>query len=702
MAELRYVDWDGLVYYDGKVKQFINDKLEDCLKVGGSVTFENLPSPSFQNLNYIYKVTDEFTSNDYFEKSGYVYKAGTIVQVSNLNNVYLYTIFNEEDDIDPSDIDFTEVYTRIDEVDNKVTELDNKVTETNKTVTGHTTSINTLTELNASNTASILELDSELDKVNEKFNDYVTNDLLNATTQNLNLAISNKADSDAVINYVDTLNERIDGIQDITTTHTSNINTINTSLGNLDIRITEQDNNITSLTTSITEHEEQLNTLTPEVEKIDGIESNISSIEDSIEGINDEINSLQTSTNTLESKVATLEDSVSDNAEAINSLSDNDNTQDEAIETLTTQVSGLDGEVKTLQTTVTQIDNKVTDTNSKVDTNTSNINQLATRIDTVENKLLNLKESITLNEPTTHQVGGIPVGYVIGTKTIEEIFRYAFYGVPVSEYPTITEPTFNVVLDNTTAFYGNDFTTTGHITFDRGLINPAYGTSGYRVGEVVSYTVEDKVYETNALTYDFTLSIAKEHIIPGANTITAVVTFGQGEQPLDSLGNNYESPYNGTTMEITLTIQGAVMSYSGATSDNTNPASTEIITVHNETTATQTGFFMVTDEDGNVIEQGYQNNIPGGTSETQGQVVLIPENMKLIGIKQFDVLSSKSWVWYNGTTADESLLGSWVRQPDLVSINVDGNVLNYVQYEWDTENGDNTIGTESQWRFVIE
>ena len=130
MAELRYVDWDGLVYYDSKSKQYIADKLGDCVKMGGVTAFDALPSPSFQNVNYIYKVTNQFTSNDYFEKPGYVYRAGTWVQVTDLGGVYLYTIFNEEDTsplnpIDPGTVDLTNYYTK-DEVDGIVGELPTK------------------------------------------------------------------------------------------------------------------------------------------------------------------------------------------------------------------------------------------------------------------------------------------------------------------------------------------------------------------------------------------------------------------------------------------------------------------------------------------------------------------------------------------------------------------------------------------------
>ena len=98
MAELRYVDWDGLVYYDGKIKEFIRDNAESYLKMGGIIPSKDLPDPSWQNLNYIYKITDSFVSTDRFEHPGYVYPAGTWVQCINYkeDERWLYTIFNEE------------------------------------------------------------------------------------------------------------------------------------------------------------------------------------------------------------------------------------------------------------------------------------------------------------------------------------------------------------------------------------------------------------------------------------------------------------------------------------------------------------------------------------------------------------------------------------------------------------------------------
>jgi len=74
---------------------------------------------------------------------------------------------------------------------------------------------------------------------------------------------------------------------------------------------------------------------------------------------------------------------------------------------------------------------------------------------------------------------------------IDVIKKLLCQNLGVATYPTFTEPSINVVLDETTAIYGTSFTTTGHVTANRGLINPAYsvGGSAYRAGEVIKYTV---------------------------------------------------------------------------------------------------------------------------------------------------------------------------------------------------------------------
>ena len=124
MAELKYVDWDGLVYYDGKIKQYIQDRDENYVKMGGIMSFDKLPDPTYYNLHYIYKITDKFTTNSRFDTPGLVCQAGTWVQCVDLHedaSKYRYIIFNEETIGGTADIDLSDYYTKS-EVEAKIDE----------------------------------------------------------------------------------------------------------------------------------------------------------------------------------------------------------------------------------------------------------------------------------------------------------------------------------------------------------------------------------------------------------------------------------------------------------------------------------------------------------------------------------------------------------------------------------------------------
>lgn len=161
MAELRYVDWDGLVYYDGKIKDFIQANAENYLKMGGILPIRDLPDPSRQNLNYIYKITDSFTSDNHFDKPGYVYPAGTWVQCVNHeeDELWLYTIFNEETIGGTADL--SNYYTKS-EVDALIP--DDFATESDIAV---------LNEAVAGNQESIEELQTSIDSVEAKVDNIV-------------------------------------------------------------------------------------------------------------------------------------------------------------------------------------------------------------------------------------------------------------------------------------------------------------------------------------------------------------------------------------------------------------------------------------------------------------------------------------------------------------------------------------------------
>lgn len=102
-------------------------------------------------------------------------------------------------------------------------------------------------------------------------------------------------------------------------------------------------------------------------------------------------------------------------------------------------------------------------------------------------------------------------------------------------YPTLTAPSATISGSGTKLLeVGATQESTITVTFNRGSINPAYGTSGYRSGEATGYSLNGG---TGQAGNTFT-----ETVTGSNNTFTATVAYGAGEQPKDSKGNNYQSP----------------------------------------------------------------------------------------------------------------------------------------------------------------
>lgn len=130
-------------------------------------------------------------------------------------------------------------------------------------------------------------------------------------------------------------------------------------------------------------------------------------------------------------------------------------------------------------------------------------------------------------------VGGINSGktYLAGT-SLEDIIKDLLNPVM---YPTLTAPsgslsgTGNKLLET-----GSTLAVTLTATLNRGSINPAYGTSGYRSGAATGYVLNGGTSQTTN-TWSETVSASNR-------TFQAIISYGAGEQPKDSVGNNYSTP----------------------------------------------------------------------------------------------------------------------------------------------------------------
>lgn len=130
-------------------------------------------------------------------------------------------------------------------------------------------------------------------------------------------------------------------------------------------------------------------------------------------------------------------------------------------------------------------------------------------------------------------VGGISVGktYPIGTP-LEDILTDML--APVL-YPTFTNPSASISAPGSKLLeVGATSNVTITVTFNRGSISPAYGTSGYRAGAASSYALNGGTAQAGN-TFNVTVS--------GSNkSFTATVAYEAGEQPKDSSGADYDSP----------------------------------------------------------------------------------------------------------------------------------------------------------------
>ena len=117
MSQIVYVSWDGLFYYDKKIKQYISDQDNLTLKYAGEVEYDALPEPFKEYNNYLFKVVEEFNTElrpGWFYEEG-IYPANTFVQIITKDDDAKYAIFNQPND------------DRYDELDKAIIDLTNEI-----------------------------------------------------------------------------------------------------------------------------------------------------------------------------------------------------------------------------------------------------------------------------------------------------------------------------------------------------------------------------------------------------------------------------------------------------------------------------------------------------------------------------------------------------------------------------------------------
>lgn len=228
----------------------------------------------------------------------------------------------------------------------------------------------------------------------------------------------------------------------------------------------------------------------------------------------------------------------------------------------------------------------------------------------------------------------------------------------VVKYPKFTEPSFTVTLDKTSGTAGSSFTATGKMVFNRGTINPAYGTSGYRAGLPTSYEVGGQVKTTSDLEIPIEISI--DSLAEGNTTYEFKVNYSAGEQPKDSEGNNYGSPCKAGSLTKSIIITGVAKEvdkntfYIGSSTGENKP---EVLKTNlSSITSTEIGTninAVITLPNGSTVLQAV---MPVGTSRTDYPYVLLVDSQEISEVYGYDSGLTQSWLTSNDTfTKGESV-----------------------------------------------
>lgn len=157
-------------------------------------------------------------------------------------------------------------------------------------------------------------------------------------------------------------------------------------------------------------------------------------------------------------------------------------------------------------------------------------------------------------------VGGITAGdqYTQGT-SLETVIRDM---LEPTLYPTFTAPSASMTATGAKLLeIGATLATTMTVTFNRGSINPAYGTDGYRAGAATGYHMNGGESQVSN-TFSITVSESQK-------TYQVTVDYAAGQQPKDSKGQNYNQPYAAGSMNTnTITYEFVDAIWSNAANIN--------------------------------------------------------------------------------------------------------------------------------------
>lgn len=260
-----------------------------------------------------------------------------------------------------------------------------------------------------------------------------------------------------------------------------------------------------------------------------------------------------------------------------------------------------------------------------------------------------LFETYTNTTPTLVTIGGIDSGSTFNQKSNQNMWDDLLYP---ELFPTLTNPssTFNSTITGLREV-NSSINITLTSTFNRGSINPAYGTSGYRSGLPISYNYSGITVTTQSLSNQQILN--NYIVILGSQSWSCNVSYDGGEQPLSSKGNNFNTPLQpGSTSTITRTITGVYPAFA-CTVDISTMTKQPLLSMNSNIV-----FHLVSE------------------SDYDKQIIDIPSDWSTItGIEFYNTISGQ-WEWLNGSKLNSQLSFD----QNVTTHNINGLTINYLRY----------------------
>ena len=231
-------------------------------------------------------------------------------------------------------------------------------------------------------------------------------------------------------------------------------------------------------------------------------------------------------------------------------------------------------------------------------------------------------------------VGGIKAGTTFNDLTMSEMWDLLLYP---ELYPSLSNPSVSLSRSPSSSYYeiGDTISFSLTASFNRGSINPAYGTSGYRSGLPNKYDFTGaQTEDVETTNMSATENVTDYTVLSGSQSWSCRTYYDAGEQPKSNKGADYGSPLPAGSVTSSVSFTGVYPYF--ATTANLNTLTKQSLT---SMSSTYVQINMVAESD---------------TSDLKQRAEFPQAWRQITGIQFLNTLNN-TWEWLDGSKANSLL-----------------------------------------------